>query len=170
VKRFWRVLALTVVLLIFWVILTATGTWFNLITGVAVSVILAVVISYMIPKEYESHLKPGFVLRLPLFFVLLFWEIVKANWDVFKRVMAPSLPISPKVVQFDSVLESDTAKTVLAGSINLTPGTVTLEIDDARFTVHCLAGEVAEDLMGGRLERMVAWLFAEGPPETRRLK
>ena len=135
-----------------------------------VSLVLALLASYAIPSEFEGHLNPGFSLRLPVFFALLLWEIIKANWDVLKRVVMPHMDIDPRVVEFDSFLESNAARTVLAGAINLTPGTVTLEIDDARFFVHCLAEVHGTDLVEGKLERMVAWLFREGPAESWRLK
>ncbi len=169
-KSIKRVLALTLILFAFWFLLTAKVTAWHIAGGLLVSLVLAGFANSMVPPHIESHVNPGFTLRLPVFFALLLWEIVKANWDVFKRVVRPSFPIDPRIVEFDSYLESDSARTVLAGAINLTPGTVTLEIDGAHFFVHCLAEAHDADLAGGRLERMVAWLFAEGPAGERRLR
>lgn len=165
-----RVVTLTLILFAFWFLLTARVTAWNIIGGLAVSLVLALLANYIVPPHVESHLNPGFSLRMPVFFALLLWEIMKANWDVFKRVVRPKLDIDPRVVEFDSYLESDAARTVLAGAINLTPGTVTLEIDGHHFFVHCLAEAHDTDLAEGKLERMVAWLFREGPEESRRLK
>lgn len=165
-----RVATLTLILFAFWFLLTARVTAWNIAGGLVVSLALALLANYVVPSHFESHLSPGFSLRMPVFFVLLLWEIIKANWDVFKRVVKPHLDIDPRIIEFDSYLESDAARTVLAGAINLTPGTVTLEIDGPRFFVHCLAEAHDTDLAEGKLERMVAWLFREGPAESRRLK
>jgi multicomponent Na+:H+ antiporter subunit E len=165
-----RIVPLTLILFAFWFLLTARVTVLNLAAGLAVSLLLASFTSWVLPPQFEGTLSPGFALRVPVFFVLLLWEIIKANWDVFKRVVRPRLDIDPRIVEFDSYLESDVARTVLAGAINLTPGTVTLEIDGPRFFIHCLAEAHDTDLAEGKLERMVAWLFREGPPEERRLK
>jgi multicomponent Na+:H+ antiporter subunit E len=154
----------------FWFLLTARVTAANLVAGLAVSLLLAVFTSAMVPSHLERTLSHDFALRLPAFAALLLWEIVKANFDVLARMVKPRLDIDPRIVEFDSYLETDTARTVLAGAINLTPGTVTLEIDGSRFFVHCLAEPHDRDLAAGRLERMVAWLFREGPPEYRRLR
>jgi multicomponent Na+:H+ antiporter subunit E len=164
-----RVVPLTLILFAFWFLLTARVTLWNIVGGLAVSLVLALLAYAIIPPDFEMHLNPGFSLRLPVFFGLLLWEIIKANWDVFKRVVGPRLDIDPRVVEFDSYLESNAARTVLAGAINLTPGTVTLEIDGGHFFVHCLAEAHDTDLAEGKLERMVAWLFREGPAESRRL-
>lgn len=165
-----RVIPLTLILFAFWFLLTARVTAVSIIAGLTVSLLLALFTSWILPPHFEGTLTPGFALRLPVFFALLLWEIIKANWDVFLRMVKPRLDIDPRIVQFDSFLASDTARTVLAGAINLTPGTVTLEIDGPRFHVHCLAEAHDTDLAEGKLERMVAWLFREGPPESRRLK
>lgn len=168
-KRFKQAVPIALILLVFWFLLTAKATVVNLILGLAVSGALAALASFIVPAHIERSVSLGFALRMPVFFILLLWEIIKANWDVFKQVVAPSFPIDPRVMKYDSFLESDEALTVLAGAINLTPGTVTLEIEENTFFVHCLAGLQEEGMAGGKLERMVAWLFDEGPEDMRRL-
>lgn len=133
------------------------------------SLALATLASFLVPAHLDSSVDVGFAARMPVFSVILIWEIVKANWEVLRQVVAPSFPIDPRVMEYDSFLESDSARTVLAGAINLTPGSVTLEIEGNRFYVHCLAESQEEGMADGKLERMVAWLFREGPPEKRRL-
>jgi multicomponent Na+:H+ antiporter subunit E len=65
-----------------------------------------------------------------LYYVPLFiWECIKANIDVAYRVAHPSLPINPGIVKVKTTLKSDTALTFLANSITLTPGTMSVDID-----------------------------------------
>ncbi len=169
-RRFIQSLPLALVLFIFWVIFTARFNWHHLLLGAVVSLLLSWLSFYLLAGRLDPHLNAHMALRFPVFAALLFWEIIKANWDVLKRIFAPSFPISPQIVEFDSYLESDIAKTVLANSITLTPGTVTIEIKGSKFFIHCLHDDFTEDPGSGTLQRMTAWLLQEGPPEMRRLR
>ncbi len=66
-----------------------------------------------------------FLYYIPLFI----WECIKANIDVAYRVCHPDLPINPGIVKVKTTLKSDTALTFLANSITLTPGTMSVDID-----------------------------------------
>jgi len=67
-----------------------------------------------------------FLYYIPLFI----WECIKANIDVAYRVTHPDLPINPGIVKVKTTLKSDTALTFLANSITLTPGTMSVDIDE----------------------------------------
>ncbi len=67
-----------------------------------------------------------FLLYLPFFI----WECLKANIDVAYRVIHPNRPINPGIVKVKTSLKSDTALTFLANSITLTPGTLSVDIDE----------------------------------------
>lgn len=161
---------LAVFLFILWLVFTEKTNWEHLLFGAVVAILFARISFYLVGGKLDPNLKLSVAARFPLFAVLLFWEIVKANWDVLRRVLSPRLPISPRITEFESYLESDIARTTLANSITLTPGTLTVEIEDSRFFIHCLAEENVAELLEGRLERMVAWLFQEGPGERRKLR
>ncbi len=65
-----------------------------------------------------------------LYYVPLFiWECIKANIDVAYRVIHPDLPINPGIVKVKTILKTDAGLTFLANSITLTPGTMTVDID-----------------------------------------
>ncbi|MFP4202302.1 MAG: Na+/H+ antiporter subunit E [Candidatus Acetothermia bacterium] len=69
-------------------------------------------------------------------FVLAWWVVV-ANFDVAFRVLHPDVPINPGIVKVETDLESDSARTALANSITLTPGTMTVDIsEDGYLYVH----------------------------------
>lgn len=70
------------------------------------------------------------------------WELLTANVDVAYRVLAPSMPINPAVVEVPLRVESDLAITTIANSITLTPGTLTMDYDQARNSlyVHSIDG------------------------------
>jgi multicomponent Na+:H+ antiporter subunit E len=78
-----------------------------------------------------------------VFYVAQFlWEVVTANLDVAYRVLHPSMPIEPDVVEVPLRVESDAAITSLANSITLTPGTLTMDHDAETNTlyVHGIVG------------------------------
>lgn len=77
---------------------------------------------------------------------VLLWETMKANVEVSRFVFAGKIEIEPQLVFFQSDLKSDTSKVVLANSITLTPGTITVAINDDQFCVHCLNSHMAEGI------------------------
>lgn len=100
------------------------------------------------------HLIP----RLPRFSLWLFVEIVKSSLEVVRLVLDPKLPISPTVVAIEAKPEDDIGQVILANSITLTPGTVTLDVFDNRLLVHCATREGAEAIEAGEVNRRVAEL------------
>lgn len=83
-------------------------------------------------------------------------EILKSSVDVARRVLSPSLPISPTVFDLRSTQKTTVGRVVLANSITLTPGTVTLDVDGDRLRVHALSRETVGDLLGGEMDRRVS--------------
>jgi multicomponent Na+:H+ antiporter subunit E len=73
---------------------------------------------------------------------LFAWELLTANIDVAKRVLSPSLPIAPEVVEYELDIETELAITTLANSITLTPGTLTLDHDEEeqKLIIHAIDG------------------------------
>jgi multicomponent Na+:H+ antiporter subunit E len=98
-----------------------------------------------------------FIFYLP-WFVL---EIVLANLHVTYLLLHPKMPIEPSLVEFDTSLKSEVAQVLLAQSITLTPGTVTVDATDGRFLVHCLSRQSREGLAEGGIQTKVGQVFEE---------
>jgi multicomponent Na+:H+ antiporter subunit E len=77
---------------------------------------------------------------------ILIIEILKANRQVLHFIMTPVYEVEPQIVHFRSNLKSETARVVLANSITLTPGTITVGLEGNDFYVHCLDKEFAEGM------------------------
>ena len=76
-----------------------------------------------------------FILYIPI----LFYYMLIANLDVLYRVIHPKMPINPGIVRVQTKLKSDTARTALANSITLTPGTLTVDITSKGVLyIHCI--------------------------------
>ncbi|MFC6785329.1 monovalent cation/H+ antiporter subunit E [Halobaculum halobium] len=97
--------------------------------------------------------------RLSLYAVFLLWEIAKANLQIAYVVLHPSLPIDPKLIEFDADVWSTVPAATLANSITLTPGTLTVDVERRHFTIHSLTAGAREDLLDGKLERAVRFVF-----------
>ncbi|MDH3228333.1 MAG: Na+/H+ antiporter subunit E, partial [Alphaproteobacteria bacterium] len=88
--------------------------------------------------------------------------IVKANIDVAKRVWSPSLPISPTLFLLPTSQPGALGQVIYANSITLTPGTVSVSLEDGKILVHAIAKEVGDDLATGEMDRRVTRLEASG--------
>ena len=78
------------------------------------------------------------------YFVWLFKEIVKANVQVVRAVLSPSLDVSPTLVKVPLDRPTDIGRTMFANSITLTPGTVSVDITDDHILVHALLSEMSD--------------------------
>ncbi len=105
-------------------------------------------------------------LRSVLYLPWLFWEIALSNLHVAYLVLHPRLPVEPGLVEFETSLRSETAQVLLAQSITLTPGTVTVDVSDGRFMVHCLSAKSRQGMEEGSIQRKVAGIFAEEAPDS----
>ena len=65
-------------------------------------------------------------------------EIIKANLVVCKMILKPDFVPEPQLVQFDVDIKKNRHLVALANSITLTPGTITVDVQDDLFLIHCL--------------------------------
>ena len=77
------------------------------------------------------------------YLLVLFIEIVKANLVTGKHLLSERYEVEPVLVTFTTALKTETARVVLANSITLTPGTITVKLSDDEFSVHCLDKSLA---------------------------
>ena len=130
-----RRIASTVLLFAFWLLLTMEFSPGYLVAGLLLSAFVGYVTSGIFSLGHRL-LDPRrwlwFVLYVPYFV----YYCVKANLDVAYRVLHPDMPIRPGIVRVKTELTSDVGKTVLANSITLTPGTLTVDIVDDKLYVH----------------------------------
>jgi multicomponent Na+:H+ antiporter subunit E len=87
---------------------------------------------------------PGFL----AYCVLLVKEIILANWQVMKLILRPDLEeqVQPQMVKFQVDIKSTIMRALLANSITLTPGTITVRAHNDHFIVHALTPEMGKDL------------------------
>ena len=91
---------------------------------------------------------------------VLLVDILKANWQVLRLIWSPRLEVEPERRSFHTRLKTDMGKTILANSITLTPGTITVHVKDDLLLVHCLDREMGEGLENSDFEKRAAKLEA----------
>ena len=124
------------IIFILWLLLTWSLAPQEVIVGIALALLLSIMLHDVFPQSSEKLVQPAryfwFLLYLPVFF----YYVVRANLDVAYRVLHPEMPIRPGIIKVRTTLKSDMAKTFLANSITLTPGTLTVDIIGDHLYIH----------------------------------
>ena len=119
-----------------WLLLTWSVQFETVVAGAFFSLLIAMLFGDVFPKHAGMVSDPRrwfwFIIYVPYFL----YYCVEANLDVAYRVLHPDVPIRPGIVKVRSTLKGDVAKTMLANSITLTPGTLTVDIVGQDYYVH----------------------------------
>ncbi len=100
-------------------------------------------LDHSVEKEIGLYRNSLWMIRY-LFILVL--EILKANIGVMGLILTPKYEAEPIIVHFKTDLTSNFAKVLLANSITLTPGTISVSLEDNVYTVHCLDKAMAEGM------------------------
>ena len=125
-----------------------------LILGVISSVLVAWLAQRMniIDREgFPIH----FALKAITYWPWLIWEIIKANIDIAVLVIKPKLEISPVIFVSKVSQKTDVGAVTYANSITLTPGTITLALNNDSVEVHALTVGAADEVISGRMDKRV---------------
>jgi multicomponent Na+:H+ antiporter subunit E len=147
-----------------WLLLTWTVSWPSVVVGAVLSLISAVVFGGELPLAPVRLLNPRRWFWLLVYVPVFAYQCFKANLDVALRVLSPGLALRPGIVRIRTSLKSDLARTFLANSITLTPGTMTVEIKDDVLYIHWIDvktedPEKAGQMIKGPFEDLLARIF-----------
>lgn len=121
----------------------------------AVSVIITLIFAVRI--RYFEHVlgmtRMGW--RLPAYWFWLLGEIIKSAIQVARIVLSPELPVDHRLVKITSETGEELPRVILGNSITLSPGTITIDIDERELLVHCITEEGAKDMESGELLRRI---------------
>lgn len=149
-----HIISLTVTLYVLWLLLSGHTEPLLLALGLGSALLVVLIAARMEVIDRESH-PFHLTAKLPAYWAWLGWEIVKANFAVAKLILTPSLPISPTVVKVRASQPSELGQVVYANSITLTPGTVSMGLDEGQIEVHALTATMARELEAGDMDRRV---------------
>ena len=149
----------------FWLLLTLSLHWDSLMIGGVVCALTAVMFGRMAIAVPGKLFQPHRYFWLVIYVGVLLWECVKANFDVAYRVLHPAMPIRPGIVKVPTSLKTEVARTCLANSITMTPGTLTVDMNgEGDLYIHWInvkddrAGHAAEKIVE-RFERILKRVF-----------
>lgn len=125
-----------VVSLFLWLLLAGSLQRQELIAGGVVALAVTLVAGPRLTIFAGLKLTPGAPLHLLRYLMHFFAALVRANLDMARRVLTPSLPLRPAVVEVETRLQSPLGKLLLANSITLTPGTLSVDVQEERILVH----------------------------------
>ncbi len=168
--RFPAVVTTFIVCMAFWILLTWSFSAQELAAGAVVSLAVA-----LFSARFFIHENAGWLFIPARFFNLLRYalitfpvELIKANWDMAKRCYGGCTNVNPGIVKVPVSLESEYGQAMLANSITLTPGTITMEVTEedgqTYFYIHWIdvtaeSGAEAGEAIKGNLERGVGRVF-----------
>lgn len=158
---------LALVLFAFWMVLSGKTETKFVVYGILTAVVTTWV-TYpllLVPNKDGSKKYYVFGFSIPkmiMYFFWLMWQLVLANIDVLLATTGQELNIDPKVVRFRFRADNPMASVILANSITLTPGTVTMNVtDDGVYEIHALTVGAAAGVLDGGMQKKVADLYGE---------
>lgn len=149
-------------LFLVWIVFSGKFDWFHLTLGI----LSAAFVTYFSSDLYFTDRRIGFLERLRQsarfcsYLVWLLYQIFLANLHVLRLALWPNAltEIDPVIVRMKTYLRSEFARYVLANSITLTPGTITLKIEEDILYIHAISRKAASSL-DGEMERRIAAVF-----------
>ena len=152
-----------VILFILWIVFSGRFDGFHIILGLISSAIVAGFSGDLLFTSDEPWGIIRLWFRMLAYIPWLLYQIFLANLHVMFLVFHPKMMdlINPQIIEFDSQLKDDFARTTFANSITLTPGTITVNVTAlGRFSVHCIDDKSGQPLPGD-MEKKIARVFRE---------
>ena len=146
-----RVALTTIYLMPAWLLFTWTFDAASLVLGGIFSFTVALLTYKLFVEDLEAGRRSQLprVHLLIVHLALLAFNMYVASFRVFWQILRGR--INPGVVHFRTALRSDIARVALTSSITLTPGTITLDLDDDHLTVHWLDARTRHSKYAGKL-------------------
>lgn len=163
-----RMVILFLLLLGFWLVLSARLDPLFVVIGAATAAWVAWYTLQIIDHEVADRGddRAGFnPIALVVYVVWLFARQIASAFALAWIILHPRLAPRPGVVRFRTGLSTPAARTMLATSITLVPGTNTIEVEDDQFTVHAFTAASAGDLASAKLQRRIAAVFRLPPDD-----
>ena len=137
---------LFIVTFLLWLLLTGSLAPAEIVAGLLTAGVVTLVSQSRIMLLSGLRLTPTAPLHFLAYLRVFLVALVRANLDVARRVLSPSLPIHPGVVQIRTGLRSDLGRLLLANTITLTPGTLTVDVEGDHLLVHWITLPPGVDL------------------------
>ncbi len=98
------------------------------------------------------------IVQLVTYWPWLMLEVARSNLDVAKIILAREIKIDPVMIRLKASQSTEMGQVIYGNSITLTPGTITVDIEDGELLVHALTQSGADGLHQGEMDRRVTAL------------
>lgn len=141
-----------------WLLLSGHYNPLFIFLGIGSVIFILYLVRRMDVVDHESH-----PIHINPFALIGYWlwllkEIFLSNLAVCRAILSPTLNLSPSTIKVTTSQKTSLGQVIYANSITLTPGTVTLDIDDKSIQVHSLMTSQAEGLHTGEMDKRVTQL------------
>ncbi len=145
-----------VLLFFLWVLLCGQWTAEVLLTGAVVSLLIycfsCAFLGFSPRREFRLLRRlPGLI----LYIVYLLGQIFSSAMATVRLIWSPRYDPEPCLTGLDTELKTTAGQVILANSITLTPGTITVEVNRGHYLVHCLDTSLKKGLRQSGMERRV---------------
>ncbi|KZY34723.1 MULTISPECIES: Na+/H+ antiporter subunit E [unclassified Oleiphilus] len=147
-----------VLLSAFWLLLSGYIQPLLLSFG-AVSVIIVLFVLKRMDEVDEEPQEIGTGLRLIRYIPWLIGQIIGSSAHVTKLIWTSSNKVSPSLAKIDIKEIPPSNHVLYANSITLTPGTLSVDLEDGELTVHALQKSSLEELEQGAMENKIAGIW-----------
>jgi multicomponent Na+:H+ antiporter subunit E len=146
-----------------WIIFSGQFDWFHLTLGILSTGFITAISS----NFFFENRSQGFgnrlqqILRFPWYIVWMLYQIWLSNLHILRLALSPNeLPeVEPTLVRIKTNLKTDFGKWMLANSITLTPGTITIDIKDDELLIHSISSLTTAGVEEDDMERKIAAIF-----------
>ena len=139
-----------------WVVFNGRLTLEIALFGIAVAgAVFAFICRFM---DYSLQKERSFYKKLPLFLQYLYClikDIIVSNIAVSRMILTRRETMEPVLVHVHADLKTETARVMLANSITLTPGTITVAMTEDDLLVHCLDKSLSEGMEDSTFVRLL---------------
>lgn len=141
---------------ILWIVFNSNITLELIIFGAVIAIALSFFVQRFITPRFTWRMQLILLKQLPgyaRYIWLLIKEITLANFTVMRLILSDRDIVVPKLTTFSSQLKTQAARVILADCITLTPGTITVHLDEDEYLVHCLDESMEDGLINSEFEK-----------------
>lgn len=151
-------LSFAATLIMFWLLMSGHTSVLMLTLGLISVALVVFIVQRMDIIDHETH-PVGVFGKLPRFAMWLFVDLILSNLAVLKHIWQIKPVISPAVLTYKLDLSGDIDKVIYANAITVTPGTITIDLQDDVITVHSLTDESSSNIRSGEKTARVRQLM-----------
>jgi multicomponent Na+:H+ antiporter subunit E len=151
----WKVVLYAMILTATWYALSGKFDLLHFGTGVVTAVVIAV---------RARSVADGTRFHPVRFLLFVFWltgQVLMSNLRVARIILSRHMPITPTLVRKPPRVEGDRALAMLGTSTTLTPGTLTVDVEQDEMLVHALDPRSVDEVRRGLMARRIAHVFGQ---------